>query len=114
MGDVEKRLQLALAAAGMAVWDATLPGGEVEHATLRLSPEGAALLGLEPRALTLSLDDYLAYIHPDDRHTALVKARCHIERGQDYQLEYRIVGKTLIIRDVEADIIVDFVPNAIQ
>jgi hypothetical protein len=30
------------------------------------------------------------------------------------QLEYRIVGKTLIIRDVEADIIVDFVPNALQ
>jgi len=30
------------------------------------------------------------------------------------QLEYRIVGKTLIIRDVEANIIVDFVPNALQ
>lgn len=30
------------------------------------------------------------------------------------QLEYRIVGKTLIIRDREADIIVDFVPNALQ
>jgi hypothetical protein len=30
------------------------------------------------------------------------------------QLEYRIIGKNLIIRDVEADIIVDFVPNAIQ
>ena len=30
------------------------------------------------------------------------------------QLEYRIVGKTLIIRDVDANIIVDFVPNAIQ
>jgi hypothetical protein len=30
------------------------------------------------------------------------------------QLEYRIVGKSLIIRDVEANIIVDFVPNAIQ
>lgn len=30
------------------------------------------------------------------------------------QLEYRIVGKTLIIRDVEANIVVDFVPNAIQ
>jgi hypothetical protein len=29
-------------------------------------------------------------------------------------LEYRIVGKNLIIRDVEANIIVDFVPNAIQ
>ena len=25
-----------------------------------------------------------------------------------------LVGKTLIIRDVDADIIVDFVPNAIQ
>ena len=30
------------------------------------------------------------------------------------QLEYRIIGKNLIIRDVEANIIVDFVPNAIQ
>jgi hypothetical protein len=30
------------------------------------------------------------------------------------QLEYRIVGKSLIIRDVEANIIVDFAPNAIQ
>jgi hypothetical protein len=30
------------------------------------------------------------------------------------QLEYRIVNKNLIIRDVQATIIVDFVPNAIQ
>jgi len=30
------------------------------------------------------------------------------------QLEYRIIGKNLIIRDVEANIIVDIVPNAIQ
>jgi hypothetical protein len=30
------------------------------------------------------------------------------------ELEYRIIGKNLIIRDVDANIIVDFVPNAIQ
>jgi len=30
------------------------------------------------------------------------------------QLEYRIIGKNLIIRDLDANIIVDFVPNAIQ
>jgi hypothetical protein len=30
------------------------------------------------------------------------------------QLEYRIIGKNLIIRDVEGNIIVDFVPNAVQ
>jgi hypothetical protein len=30
------------------------------------------------------------------------------------ELEYRIIGKNVIIRDVEANIIVDFVPNAIQ
>jgi hypothetical protein len=30
------------------------------------------------------------------------------------QLEYRIVGKNLISRDIDANIIVDFVPNAIQ
>jgi hypothetical protein len=30
------------------------------------------------------------------------------------QLEYRVVGRHLILRDVEANIIVDFVPNAIR
>jgi hypothetical protein len=30
------------------------------------------------------------------------------------ELEYRIVGKNLIIRDADANLIVDFVPNAIQ
>lgn len=30
------------------------------------------------------------------------------------ELEYRIINKNLIIRDVDANIIVDFVPNAIQ
>jgi hypothetical protein len=30
------------------------------------------------------------------------------------QLEYRIVGKNLIIRDIDANLIVDFVPDAIQ
>jgi len=30
------------------------------------------------------------------------------------QLEYRIWNKNLIIRDVQANIIVDFIPNAIQ
>lgn len=29
-------------------------------------------------------------------------------------VEYRIVGKTLILRDVDANIIVDFIPNAIR
>jgi hypothetical protein len=30
------------------------------------------------------------------------------------ELEYRIIDKTLILRDVEANTIVDFIPNAIQ
>jgi hypothetical protein len=30
------------------------------------------------------------------------------------QLEYRVVGKHLILRDVDANVIVDFVPNAIS
>ena len=30
------------------------------------------------------------------------------------QLEYRIVGKDLILRDVDANVIVDFIPNAIR
>jgi len=30
------------------------------------------------------------------------------------QLEYRIIGNNLILRDTEADLIVDFIPNAIK
>jgi hypothetical protein len=29
-------------------------------------------------------------------------------------LEYRVVGKHLILRDVKANIIVDFIPNAVR
>jgi hypothetical protein len=30
------------------------------------------------------------------------------------EVEYRIIGKHLILRDTEADIIVDYIPNAIR
>jgi hypothetical protein len=30
------------------------------------------------------------------------------------ELEYRIVGKNLILRDTGADLIVDFIPDAIK
>jgi hypothetical protein len=30
------------------------------------------------------------------------------------QLEYRIIGRNLILRDVPANLIVDFIPNAIK
>jgi hypothetical protein len=30
------------------------------------------------------------------------------------QLEYRVVGKHLILRDVDANVIVDYIPNAIS
>ena len=29
-------------------------------------------------------------------------------------MEYRVVGKDLVLRDVDANIIVDFIPNAIR
>jgi hypothetical protein len=30
------------------------------------------------------------------------------------QVDYRIVGKALLLRDVDANLIVDYIPNAIQ
>jgi hypothetical protein len=29
-------------------------------------------------------------------------------------MEYRVVGKDLVLRDVDANLIVDFIPNAIR
>ena len=46
MSDLQKRLQMALDAAHMAIWDSRLVNGQVIDGTVSWSAGGAALLGL--------------------------------------------------------------------
>ena len=67
MSDQQKRLHMALEAAHMSIWDSHIVAGQVTGGTVNWSARGAALLGLEERALTQSFPAFLACVHADDR-----------------------------------------------
>jgi len=56
------RMTMALEGAGLALWDY-----DIEHGTVYLSERWAAMLGLAPGATTISIEEYLDRIHPEDR-----------------------------------------------
>ena len=90
MSDLQRRLQLALKLARMAVWDASVVNGNVLEGTVVWSPEGAVLLGLEPFSLTQSFDAFLSFVHPDDRDQLVSSMQRRVNVCADYQLEYRV------------------------
>ena len=67
MSDLQRRLQMALEAAHMAIWDSRIVDGQVIDGSVSWSARGAALLGLEERALTQPFRSFLDYVHADDR-----------------------------------------------
>ena len=79
--------------------------------------EKAAEEHANPDALVLAdfqkrVDAYMA-VHRDAKKGAPPQVLMNLPKLPP-ELEYRIINKNLIIRDVDANIIVDFVPNAIQ
>ena len=90
MSDLQRRLQLALELARMAVWDASVVNGNVLKGTVVWSPEGSVLLGLEPLSLTQSFDAFLSFVHPDDRDQLVSSMQRRVNLCADYQLEYRV------------------------
>jgi diguanylate cyclase (GGDEF)-like protein/PAS domain S-box-containing protein len=89
--DNQMRLQLALDAADMAVWDSSVKNGQVMDGEVIWSDKGAALLGFEQKPLTHPFRNFLECVHVDDRkhvHDVLQNA---LESLSDYALEYRVV-----------------------
>ncbi len=69
------------------------------------------LKGDEPVALRLKVnDDYPKSIPLQSTPPTLLLNLPELPK----ELDYRIVGRSLILRDVDADIVVDFIPNAIS
>ena len=91
MGDIEQRLQLAMATAHMAIWDSSIVDGSVMAGTVDWSAEGAALLGLERRPLQQGFADFIACVHPDDRDTLVSDMQRRVDACGDYEFEYRVV-----------------------
>ncbi len=84
--DSEERLQLALEAGGMGVWD-----WDTSSNALEWSSEHFTIMGLEPFSIKPTYQTWAERVHPDDRPTVTAAiARAIAERGH-YRAEYRIV-----------------------
>lgn len=79
------RLQLALKAASMGVWDWDLQTGE-----LTLSPEVESLFGLVPSSFDGTLEAYLKCIPASDCYRVAQELAAVIETGNDYCIEHSI------------------------
>jgi diguanylate cyclase (GGDEF)-like protein/PAS domain S-box-containing protein len=91
MGDLQRRLQLALEAAHMALWDSVLAHGQVDGSSVNWSAEGAALLGLKAAPLKQAFAAFLDCVHPDDRARVRDVLQEGVERRDSYALEYRVL-----------------------
>ncbi|PHV16790.1 GGDEF domain-containing protein [Janthinobacterium sp. BJB303] len=91
MSDLQKRLQMALEAAHMAIWDSRIIDGRVIDGTVSWSAKGAALLGLEERALTQPFRRFLDCVHPGDRDKVIKVLQDGVRRRGGYALQYRVV-----------------------
>jgi len=91
MGDQQKRLQMALEAAHMAIWDSRIVDGQVIDGTVSWSAKGATLLGLEERPLTQPFRAFLDCVHPGDREKVLSVLEDGVRRCEGYALQYRVV-----------------------
>ncbi|HEV7815956.1 MAG TPA: PAS domain-containing protein, partial [Janthinobacterium sp.] len=91
MGDLQRRLQLALEAAHMAIWDSHIANGKIIDGTVSWSAPGAALLGLAPHPLNHSFLAFLEFVHPGDRDMVVDILQDGVDRRDGYALEYRVV-----------------------
>jgi diguanylate cyclase (GGDEF)-like protein/PAS domain S-box-containing protein len=88
---VHLRLQLALQAARMSIWDASVVGGSVREGTIAWSADGAALIGLTPVEQEQAFDDFLAMVHPDDRERYVRQMQDQVDASADYDIYYRLL-----------------------
>jgi PAS domain S-box-containing protein len=84
----KERLDLALEASGVALWDADVASGRVY-----LSEHWNRMLGYDTRASATTVADLLSLAHPDDRQT-LTELSLDIARGHrsSYYAEHRVLA----------------------
>jgi diguanylate cyclase (GGDEF)-like protein/PAS domain S-box-containing protein len=89
MTDYELRCELAIEAAGMAIWDSSIVNGDIVQGDIRWSEKGAAILGLPPQTERQSFEAFLAMMHEADREETLRTMKQAIDTAGQYQVAYR-------------------------
>ena len=98
MEQLQSRLELAMSAARMTVWDSVLTDGKIERSVVHWSAEGAALLGLPNRSLNQPFSEFLRFVHPDDRDYLFGTMQSAADECGGYELEYRVLWQNGALR----------------
>lgn len=86
LGRREARLQVALRATGLGLWDYLVDSREVEY-----DAEAARMLGHAPEPFRESADKWLERLHPEDRDAFRQRFRDYMEgRSEHYANEFRL------------------------
>ncbi len=85
------RLQLALEAAELVVWDSSIVNGKIVQGTVFWNAAGPPLLGLPAAPLAQSFRHFLEHVHQDDRDQILQAMQAAADQGSRYDLEYRVI-----------------------
>lgn len=102
MEEVQLLLQLALDAAGMATWDASIVDGDITKGMVTWSSQGAALVGLPLGEQQQSFPEFLALLHPDDRDFLREHMQAMVDKCLAYQFSYRVILQNGHVRWVAA------------
>jgi diguanylate cyclase (GGDEF)-like protein/PAS domain S-box-containing protein len=90
MDEHELRSRLAIEAAGMAIWDASVVNGDVMEGIVHWSAPGAAMVGLPAREADQPFPQFLVLVHEDDRDALLRTMRDAVDAAGDYHIGYRV------------------------
>lgn len=82
----EEKLRIALEAARMGTWDWNLLTDELSWCGSQ-----EALFGMTRGSFDGNFQTFVASLHPEDRERVLQKAKYSIEKGTDYDWEFRII-----------------------
>jgi signal transduction histidine kinase len=81
-----ERLQLALAASGMATWD-----WDVDTSEVRWSEEMGPLYGLPAGTSGVDAATYFSLVHPEDRELVRAEDRVALSASDAYEVDFRVV-----------------------
>lgn len=86
----EERLQLALEASEIGLWDWNLSTGDAYY-----SPQWKMMLGYKVEEIDNSFQSWEQLVHPDDMPKAWEKIHAHLEgRSKNYEIEFRMRSKS--------------------
>ncbi|MBC7513439.1 MAG: EAL domain-containing protein [Herminiimonas sp.] len=91
MNEAEIRLKRALAAAGFAVWDASLVAQQVVAGQLTWSADGAALLGRHVFDQQYPVVEFLQHVHPHDRSDVIAAMQRAADGDLHCAIDYRVI-----------------------